>query len=226
MKFQDDFYMPLFLSHHKRNRDLASKKSEGLEKDTKKALDFKNYASTSKHARKSITDQDSRKSLRVMSKVDIENPYAKQYKSYRRNRTKSVPLSATYNDNNCDSEGKVSESNDYKVDLLSEAESRENASNSECQFTSDQQPNLKMKIHYESHVRPKRKVIVQEKDDYVYGITLPSKKRARTLSPTVITNAKILRGDIGDSNEEVLQGKVVTDDKLLGGLYFYLYHTF
>ena len=217
LKFQDDFYMPLFLSHRKRNRDHVQEKPQECRQDTKKTVEVKASVDTSKQTE--IIAESPQRPFQHVTKFEQENPYAKQYKSYRRERTKSVPLpigndKERHKGNNAVAEKIV------KTDMPAKGELDRSGSTKGVQITSSEKPNLKMKIQYHSHVRPKRKVIVQESDDYVYGITLPSKKRARTLSPTVITNVKILKTNKEINKSELLGNGGVINNESLGKLSF------
>ena len=213
LKLQDDFYMPLFLSHRKRNRVLVNEKPHENQQEAKRGLEFENTESIAKQS-KSIR-QIPQEPLHCTSKLEHENPYAKKYKSYRRDRTKSVPIVKAIEVHPNKTKNDAVEASDRK-DMSSEKEPERNEIAKDSQTASSEKPDLKMKIQYHSHVRPKRKVIVQEKDDFVYGITLPSKKRARTLSPTVITNVKILKAE----KESITLDLIRKDVEPLGEYHF------
>eukprot|EP00795_Rhopilema_esculentum_P016718 gene16718-8170_t len=210
LKFQDDFYMPLFLSHRRRNRDLVLEKAGKLEKETRKSLDALTSDNKCEVGKKKKTVDCIKKVQEEFNFMELDNPYAKTYKSYRRDRSRSFPLPVPKSELKLENKEQTETKVPVRCQLTDEmgiaskhcsdaAELAVEKKDNQCTKTAESQVGLKMKIHYQSHVRPKRKVIVQERDDFVYSITLPSKKRARTLSPTVITSAKILqRGPIAD----------------------------
>ena len=210
LKFQDDFYMPLFLSHRRRNRDLVLEKAGKLEKETRKSLDALTSDNKCEVGKKKKTVDCIKNIQGEFNSMELDNPYAKTYKSYRRDRSRSFPLPVPKSElkveNKEQTENKAPAGRQLTDEMVIASTHGSDAAgmtvekkDNECTKTAESQVGLIMKIHYQSHVRPKRKVIVQEKDDFVYSITLPSKKRARTLSPTVITSAKILqRGPIAD----------------------------
>ena len=276
LKFQDDFYMPLFLSHRKRNRDIA------LEQITKMQKESTTVASDQVLHR--MVENSTKKATNVVPKVQVqskmvetENPYAKKYKSYRRDRSKSslepkltgrktsdchtctgvsttrelapkIPV-ANY-DNNAEgvlkeqlsfasqkdlahrqgdkkeeatqrvvSEERLSEgtgkSGTTVIDLTNDGKAENNL---QAKHSSAVSPcsDLKMKIRYQRHVRPKRKVVIPEHDDFVYNFPLPNRKRARTASPTIITDAKILREQTDDEIVLVDREEIVTNDNAEG----------
>ena len=216
LKLQDDFYMPLFLSHHKRNRDLVHEKSQECHQITKRTLELDKPVIT-QNDNKQIA-QSVKKPLLSSLKFENENPYAKQYKSYRRDRTKSVPLPCQTAVELHKDEKVIVEKNAKLDDMPSKAECENSEAIKGSQIPSNEKQNLKMKIQYQSHIRPKRKVIAPERDDYVYGITLPSKRRAQAESPTVITNVKILKSDEDINTPEPLGKECDKEDGALGNL--------
>lgn len=208
LKFQDDFYMPLFLSHRKRNRDIALSKSEESHVEIDRSVEIRDSEEMPIYTEKDL-NEDSDKGHHESSKAEYSNPYAKQYKSYRRDRTRSLPQTSSKSykaiaNENCNNDRSSQKCSSSELQLDANDEKRDN------------QPDLKMKIHYESHVRPKRKVTVQEKDDYVYEITLPSKKRAHVSSPTVITNATILADGKDSSDQSLYAEETFVKDEFLG----------
>lgn len=214
LKFQDDFYMPLFLSHRKRKSysDIKLSKHGEQIQQVNKSSNLKNIEKTSMQVNSYLArvSCDGQVVGQEISKTEYENPYAKQYNSYRKDRTKSLPITTRKIGKSIKSYKKIKDRNASEKELYSDV------SGKGIHPSSEKQHDLKMKIHFESHARPKRKVIVQERDDYVYGITLPSKRRSYLVSPKVITNAKVLKNSQNMGNEELIPEETMMGDQFFG----------
>ena len=276
LKFQDDFYMPLFLSHRKRNRDIALERSTKIHKESTIMASNQFLDSIVESATKRVTNVVPKTQIEPKM-VEAENPYAKKYKSFRRDRSRSsnepqligkevyhghtgsgkpnirdiVPkMPVSYDDSNeedilkkqlslgsqkdvarrqGDKEEVAIQRIPLKEQLMKEAEKTEMTviditndetveSSSQAKHSSAVSPHsdLKMKIRYQRHVRPKRKVVIPEHQDFVYNFPLPNRKRARTLSPTIITDAKILREQTDDEVVLLDGEEILTNDNAEG----------
>ena len=276
LKFQDDFYMPIFLSHRKRNRDIALERTTKIHKESTMVASNQILDSMVECATKRATNVVPKTQIEPKM-VEAENPYAKKYKSYRRDRSRSsnepqptakeiyhghtgsgrptirdiVPKMPVSYDGSSgddilkeqlsmgsekdlmhrpgDKEEEAIQRIPLKEQLIQGAEKTEMTviditndemveNTSEAKHSSSVSPHsdLKMKIRYQRHVRPKRRVVVPEHQDFVYNFPLPNRKRARTLSPTIITDAKILREQTDDEVVLLDGEEIVTNDTAEG----------
>ncbi len=187
LKLQNDFYLPLSLSQRKRKRGNYDS-FEYEEADQTKRVDVVTPKSEVQGSFKSSSS-----ATKGEYTSEVFNPYAKQYRSYRKNRSRSYP-------ENDMGEG-VNRRLMQDPQETAPIENEPSQSPKKCFDEDKKESDLKMKIQYRTSSRPKRTVTIAEKKDFVYDVSFPSSKKQRHVSPT-ITSAKIVQDDQADKGLE------------------------
>ncbi len=177
------------MSHRKRKRCLNYEKIDCEEKSpyicsTPNITNDKSNVSDLKQPiqfeAKDVSSTSGQESL-----AEGSNPYAKQYKSYRKSRSRS-PVTC------------VSEKEKIDIRLQENVTALQKHGTSHDDGDGKKGSDLKLRIQYQVNSRPKRSVSMPENKDFVYDASFSSSKKQRNFSPPVITGAKIVEIDDPD----------------------------
>eukprot|EP00794_Sanderia_malayensis_P011403 gene11403-12590_t len=198
LKLQEDYYLPLFLSHRKRKRCLSSDKliAEKKAVDVSVTPDIIEHTSYHSSEDVGIHTTDVRSSQKEPEGLlEPSNPYARQYRSYRKSRSRSsAPCDQSGNDDN-ENEEKTSMTSEDFVQCQDDTDRDQISSGSTEQtfeWSSKSIPNscsgskkesdLKLKLIHKVNTRPRRSMPMPENKDFLYERDFSSSNKSGMLS--------------------------------------------
>ena len=233
LKLRDDFYLPLCLSHRQRKKCHTYEKTDSTDKDIDSNLLGRksNSHTESLDRKKTLVPSPKHPGTAVKSPLsEVANPYAKQYRSYRRGRSGSPSslifakeveqntekiVSSAGSNRFHKSNGLIEPSCTVKDKSCHSPDGQARPDNVITDPLSEYQKHndLKLTIQYQTHTRPKRSIAVPEQNDFVYGIASPGRKRQKDSCNPVITDAKILKVD-GNHTNQSQQEQLISEIKI------------